>query len=128
MASLRSTPESYFHRQFTRIHKNNVEVFNRPVSELLARLHAAQRDKVVDLQLYFFRFTLNTTTSLIFGEASPALDPAEYHESEQSFDLCSHYSAIRLHLARWCWLWNLRAIRKRIKLSKNMLYAMLTMP
>jgi Cytochrome P450 len=91
-------------RQFVRIHKNDVEVFDGPVSGLLARLYAAQRDEVVDLQPYLFRFTLNTTTSLTFGEASPALDPAEYHESEQTFDLCLHHSAIQLHLARWCWL------------------------
>lgn len=91
-------------RQFVRIQYHDVKVFDRPVDDLLFDLSSS--NGVVDLQPLFSRFTLATTTSLIFGEPSATLDRADNQAFGESFDYCSHISALRLRLADWCWLYS----------------------
>ena len=91
-------------RQFVRIQYQDVKVFDGPVNELLAGLFASIG--VVDLQPFFFRFTLATTTSLIFGEPFAGLDHLDHEIFGENFDYCSLISAMRLRLADWCWLYN----------------------
>jgi cytochrome P450 len=90
-------------RQFARIQYHDVKVFDGPVNDLLSDLSSSSG--VVDLQPLFSRFTLATTTTLIFGEPSAALDRADNQAFEENFDYCSHTSALRLRLADWCWLY-----------------------
>lgn len=60
----------------------------------------------VDLQPAFFRFTLATTTALIFGEAIEDLDDNDQDTFSKSFDYASYICAIRLRLADFCWAYS----------------------
>ena len=60
----------------------------------------------MDLQPEFFRFTLATTTSLIFGEPFAGLDPKVHESFAEDFDYCSLISAMRLRLANFCFLYS----------------------
>ncbi|KAJ8064874.1 hypothetical protein OCU04_007181 [Sclerotinia nivalis] len=97
-------------RQFARIQYQDVKVFDRPLDDMLASVSSYKG--TVDLQPFFFRFTLATTTSLIFGEVSSGLPNREHELFEKNFDYCSLISAIRLRLADLCWLYTPRKFRK----------------
>ncbi|KAJ5916145.1 hypothetical protein N7504_000160 [Penicillium tannophilum] len=84
-------------RQFARIQYQNTSVFEGPVDDLLRTLHSSKG--VVDLQPAFFRFTLATTTSLIFGEPSTSLNQRDHDEFASTFDYTSLVSAMRMRLA-----------------------------
>lgn len=90
-------------RQFARIQYQNTSVFEGPVDDLLRTLHSSKG--VVDLQPAFFRFTLATTTSLIFGEPSTSLNQRDHDEFASTFDYTSLVSAMRMRLADWCWIY-----------------------
>jgi cytochrome P450 len=86
-----------------RIQYQNLKVFDEHVNNLVASL--ALSDGVVDLQPAFFRFTLATTTDLIFGEPVAGLDDEHQDTFANSFDYASLISAIRLRLADLHWLY-----------------------
>ncbi|KAL5335182.1 cytochrome P450 [Aspergillus crustosus] len=79
-------------------------------ANLLASLHSS-RD-VVDLQPAFFRFTLATTVSLIFGEAAMGLQQSDHDNFAEAFDYTSLISAMRMRLADLCWLYTPRRYLK----------------
>ncbi|KAJ5982786.1 Cytochrome P450 E-class [Penicillium sp. IBT 35674x] len=60
---------------------------------------------LIDLRPYYFRFTLATTTALLFGESVSALPREETDSFEKAFDYASSISALRLRLADWEWMW-----------------------
>ncbi|KUJ13716.1 cytochrome P450 [Mollisia scopiformis] len=91
-------------RQFVRIQYQDVKVFETPINSLLAAL--SSQTGVIDLQPEFFRFTLATTTSLIFGEPFAGLTPKDHEVFEENFDYCALIGAMRLRLANFCWLYN----------------------
>ncbi|OCK99714.1 cytochrome P450 [Cenococcum geophilum 1.58] len=91
-------------RQFMRIQYQDVKVFEGPINNLLATLSSSTG--VMDLQPEFFRFTLATTTSLIFGEPFAGLDSTDHEVFAESFDYCSLISAMRLRLADLCFLYS----------------------
>ncbi|KAG9228053.1 cytochrome P450 [Amylocarpus encephaloides] len=91
-------------RQFMRIQYQDVKVFEIPVNNLLAALSSSTG--VVDLQHELFRFTLATTTSLIFGEPFAGLDSTDHEIFAENFDYCVLISAIRLRLANLCFLYS----------------------
>jgi cytochrome P450 len=90
-------------RQFVRIHHQDFKVFDEHVEDLISKLRSASG--LVDLQPYLFRFTLATTTALIFGEPVFALPGEETDTFEKAFDYASYISAIRLRLADFEWIW-----------------------
>jgi cytochrome P450 len=90
-------------RQFVRIHHQDLEVFDEHVEDLIFNLRSASG--LVDLQPHLFRFTLATTTALIFGEPVFALPGEQTHTFEKAFDYASYISAIRLRLADLEWVW-----------------------
>ncbi|KAJ5958206.1 uncharacterized protein N7479_005356 [Penicillium vulpinum] len=90
-------------RQFVRIYQQDSKIFDEHVEELIYKLRSA--NGVVDLQPHLFRFTLATTTALIFGESIFALPGAETDTFEKAFDYASYISAIRLRLADLEWIW-----------------------
>ncbi|KAJ5517892.1 Cytochrome P450 E-class CYP52 [Penicillium expansum] len=92
-------------RQFVRIHRQDSKIFDEHVEELISNLRSATASGVVDLQPHLFRFTLATTTALIFGEPVFALPGAETDTFEKAFDYASYISAIRLRLADLEWIW-----------------------
>jgi cytochrome P450 len=91
-------------RQFVRIQYQDVKVFEGPINNLLATLSSSTG--VVDLQPEFFRFTLATTTSLIFGEPFAGLNPSDHETFAENFDYCSLIGTLRLRLANFCFLYN----------------------
>ncbi|PSN66381.1 cytochrome P450 [Corynespora cassiicola Philippines] len=94
-------------RQFARIQYQNLKVFDEHIEELVSGLSAAAgegKDTIVDMQPFFFRFTLSTTTDLIFGEPLGTLGEDVREKFSSNFDYASLISAIRLRLADFHWL------------------------
>ncbi len=104
-------------RQFVRINFKDLTTFDRHVDDLIAGLSSS--DRVVDLQPAFFRFTLATTTALIFGEPASGLKSADYETFAESFDYASMISAIRLRLADLEWVYKPKAFRKACRVVKE---------
>lgn len=100
-----------------RIQYQDVKVFDGPIDDLLAIL--ASSTGVVDLQPEFFRFTLATTTSLIFGEPFAGLDPKDHDVFGRNFDYGSLISAMRLRLADWCFLYSPPKYKKACAMVKG---------
>jgi cytochrome P450 len=88
-------------RQFARIQYQNLKVFHEHVNELVDGLSASSG--IVDLQPAFFRFTLATTTALIFGEPIGSLEDEDQDTFANCFDYASFICAIRLRLADFHW-------------------------
>lgn len=61
---------------------------------------------VVDLQPLFFRFTLATTTTLIFGQPLESFDELEKHNFANSFDYASLISSLRTRLMGLHWIYH----------------------
>ena len=76
-------------RQFVRIQYQDLKVFEGPINDLLDGLMSSSG--IVDLQPFFFRFTLATTTSLIFGEPFAGLDPTDHKIFWRKFRLLLTY-------------------------------------
>jgi len=94
-------------RQFARMGYQNLEVFDDHVQLLMSRLSAhAEKGGTVDLQPEFFRFTLATTTALIFGEPVGSVNDKDDEDTfAKSFDYASLISARRIRLADLYWLY-----------------------
>ncbi|KAL8826825.1 MAG: hypothetical protein Q9191_003562 [Dirinaria sp. TL-2023a] len=90
-------------RQFIRINLRDPNIFEEHVNEMLATLSSAKG--IVDLQPVFFRFTLATTTALIFGKPVSDLGDEDHNNFGKSFDYASLISALRLRLADLCWVY-----------------------
>ena len=90
-------------RQFARIDFKNLNTFDKHVNDLVTGLQPLTG--VVDLQQFFFQFTLATTTAVIFGETVDDLEDEDRNIFANSFDYASRISAIRLRLADLQWLY-----------------------
>ncbi|RDL32646.1 Cytochrome P450 [Venustampulla echinocandica] len=104
-------------RQFVRIQYQDLKVFESPINDLLDGLMSSSG--IVDLQPFFFRFTLATTTSLIFGEPFAGLDSTDHEIFSKNFDYCSLTSAMRLRLADWCWIYSPWKFKKSCQMVKR---------
>ncbi|KAL8677721.1 MAG: hypothetical protein Q9186_005874 [Xanthomendoza sp. 1 TL-2023] len=103
-------------RQFVRINFKDLSTFDQQVDDLIDRLSSAEG--VVDLQPAFFRFTLATTTALIFGDQGSTLKDKDHEDFASSFDYASMISAIRLRLADLEWAYKPKAFRRACKTVK----------
>ena len=90
-------------RQFARVQLNNLEIFEDYVEELVTSFASAKG--TVDIQPAFFKFTLATTTALLFGEPVTSMAEQDQAKFARSFDYASEVTAIRLRLAEFCWLY-----------------------
>lgn len=104
-------------RQFVRMQYQNLKVFDDHVKKLVENLSSS--NGVVDLQPAFFRFTLATTTSLIFGEPVESLENEEQEHFAHNFDYASLICAIRLRLADFYWLYTPSKFTKACKVVKR---------
>lgn len=63
---------------------------------------------MVDLQPLFFRYTLDTTTSMLFGKLVSSLEHSDgtqaASEFAESFRVAQHYLHQRSRLINWYWL------------------------
>jgi cytochrome P450 len=92
-------------RQFVRVQYQNLKVFDEHIQDLISGIQAAGTE-VVDLQPFFFKFTLATTTDLLFGEPVGTLGDDVRDTFSNNFDYASRISAVRLRLADLHWLYN----------------------
>jgi cytochrome P450 len=92
--------------QFSHKQYENLEVFRQAIDDLLEAISDDTGD-VVDLQPLFFRLTLDTTTSFLFGESIRSLK-APQSTGEQTFadafNLAQEYVAKRFRLLDLFWL------------------------
>lgn len=97
-------------RQFARMQYQNLGVFDDHVQLLMDRLSAhAEKGGTVDLQPEFFRFTLATTTALIFGEPVGSVSDGESEDTfAKNFDYASLITARRIRLADLYWVYTPR--------------------
>ena len=79
----------------------NLKGFGEHIDDLILNLLGSTG--VVDLQQLFFRFTLATTTVLIFGQPTKSFENEGQHTFTSSFDYASMISAIRIRLADFYW-------------------------
>ena len=98
------------YRATTRVKTQSVQTtkkcpkaFDQHVSPLSNAL--AESQGIVHLQPFFFRFTLATTPSLIFGDGVSGLKQGDHDAFASALDYASGVSAIRLRLADFSWLW-----------------------
>ena len=80
---------------------HNLVDINQHVDKLVLRL--SQEAGMVDLQPFFFDFTLSTTTALIFGQSIAVLPENEQQSFGRSFDYASAVCAMRMRLAEFYW-------------------------
>jgi cytochrome P450 len=91
--------------QLVHRHYEDLEVFAEAVDDLLDALPPT--GGVVDLQPLFFQFTLDVTTSFLFGESFKSLksaSDADEHAFASAFDMAQLYIAKRFRLPSIYWL------------------------
>ncbi|KAI4260209.1 MAG: hypothetical protein L6R42_004163 [Xanthoria sp. 1 TBL-2021] len=91
-------------RPFVKMHYQNLTGFGEHVEDLILNLKRCTG--VVDLQPYCFRFTLATTTTLIFGQPIKDYETDTQHKFASSFDYASLVSAVRIRLADFYWAYS----------------------
>ncbi|MCJ1377635.1 hypothetical protein MMC17_000730 [Xylographa soralifera] len=90
-------------RQFIRMQYQNLEGFREHVENLVDAIGTSPG--IVDLQPLFFRFTLNTTISMILGQSVEIFKHEIGDEFSKSFDRASLVTATRVRLGDLYWLY-----------------------
>ena len=90
-------------RPFLKSHYQDLKGFGEHVDSLIAGLSSTSG--VVDLQPFLFRFTLATTTALIFGQSADGLEEAR-QKFANDFDYASMISSIRVRLQDFYWTYS----------------------
>ena len=104
-------------RQFARVQYQNSERFSEHVDNLVANLSLHSGD--VDLQPFFFRFTLDTTTALMFGESIESLKVGGDVAFEESFTEASLINSMRVQLSDFYWAYTPSRYTKACSIVKN---------
>ena len=90
-------------RPFLKSHYQDLQGFREHTDNLLAGLSTTSG--IVDLQPFFFRFTLATTTALIFGQSVDGLEEAQQNFAKD-FDYASKISSLRSRLQDFYWAYS----------------------
>jgi len=88
------------------------------VTDLLSGLASAGNGPV-DLQPFFFRFTLATTTDLLFGEPVGTLGDDVQDTFANNFDYAAMICAFRLRLADFHWLYKTKKFKNACGVVKQ---------
>ena len=104
-------------RQFTRMQYQNLERFREHIDNLVASISSCCG--VVDLQPFFFRFTLDTTTALMFGESIESLKVGGDDAFADSFTEASLISSMRVRLSDFYWAYTPARYTKACGVVKN---------
>jgi len=107
--------------QFIHSQYDNMAVFEEAVKDLFDIL---PREGVVDLQPFFAKLTLDTTTAYLFGESVRSLLDAEEDSKDdigeqsfaQAFNIAQSYIQDRFRLGNLYWLINGKKFRKSCRL------------
>ncbi|KAL9059030.1 MAG: hypothetical protein Q9162_001418 [Coniocarpon cinnabarinum] len=95
--SLAKMHRDLLRKQFTRIRYHNLDHFATHVELLVARLSEAG-SSATDLEPWFAKFTLDTTTALVFGESVESLRNDVDDGFGQSFDYAAWITNMRMKL------------------------------
>lgn len=107
-------------RQFVRVQKQTLQVFTPHIDELVSTLNeTAAKTEVVDLKPFFFEFTLNTTTELLFGEPHNSLPKEERDALRDNFDYAALGVGIRVRLADLAPLYNPAKFKKACRVVRE---------
>ena len=87
-------------RPFLKSHYQDLKGFGEHIGSLIAGLSSCRG--VVDLQPFLFRFTLATTTALIFGQSVDGLEDAQ-QDFAKDFDYASMISSLRVRVQDFYW-------------------------
>ena len=100
----------FFHGQY-----EDLAIFEQHANSLLAYIGAG--GPIVDLQPLFFRFTMDTTTHFLFGQAVDGLETASDGKEAfaGAFNNAQDYLARRIRLGNLYWLSGARALKKSSK-------------
>ncbi|ETI27782.1 hypothetical protein G647_00231 [Cladophialophora carrionii CBS 160.54] len=104
-------------RQSARVQARDLETFTDQVENLISTFQHSKG--VVDLQPAFFRFTLATTTTLLFGDSIETLSEAEHTEFAEPFDCATWVTAVRLPLAHLSFLYNTPSYQKSCRVVRR---------
>lgn len=99
------------------MHYQDLTKFSEPLDDLIENLRRSTG--VVDLQPFFHRFTLATTTDLIFGQPIKDYETDTQHAFGESFDYASLISATRIRLADFYWAYTPAQYRRSCKVVKE---------
>ena len=93
-------------RQFVRMQYQNLQGFREHVENLVDVLGASRGDdNLIDLQPFFFRFTLDTTTAMIFGQSVGSLKHEGRDSFLDTFNEASLITASRVRFGDLYWLY-----------------------
>ncbi|MCJ1437308.1 hypothetical protein MMC27_006694 [Xylographa pallens] len=104
-------------RQFVRMQYQNLEGFREHVENLVDAVGAFPG--IVDLQPLFFRFTLNTTISMILGQSVEIFKHEIGDEFSKSFNRASLVTATRVRLGDLYWLYSPKGFSTACKTVKT---------
>ena len=104
-------------RQFVRMQYQNLGAFREHVDNMISVLEKSEG--VVDLQPIFFRYTLDTTTALIFGQSVHSLVKEEQDSFSESFSEAANITAYRGRLGDLYWAYTPRRFSKACKAIKS---------
>lgn len=94
-------------RQFVRVHRETPGAFKPHVKSLLESIAAAATSNgSFYLKPLMFAYTLDTTTSLLFGEPQSNMPKAQRDAISENFDVATFGCGIRLRLADVAFLYN----------------------
>ena len=95
-------------RPFLKSHYQDLHGFGEHTENLLAELSFRElrsSNGVVDLQPLFFRFTLATTTALIFGQSAVGHEDGQ-QDFARDFDYASKITSLRARLQDFYWAYS----------------------
>lgn len=107
-------------RQFVRVQKQTLQASTPHVDELVSSLkRAAVAGRIVDLKPFFFEFTLDTTTNLLFGEDHKILPKEERDALRDNFDYAALGVGIRVRLADLAPLYSPAKFKRACKVVRD---------
>lgn len=104
-------------RPFLKTHYQDLKDFLRLIDRsILSQLPISG---TVDLQPFFFQFTLATTTELLFGQLMNDLEIEEQKTFVNSFDHASFVTSLRSRLVDFYWLYQSRSYNRACRNVKK---------
>lgn len=103
-------------RQFVRMQYQDLSAFQEHVNNLVNALHSA--GDIVDMQPLFFRYTLDLTTALIFGQSVNSLQKEGVDSFSNDFSEAADITAYRGCLGDLYWAYTPPRFNKACKAIK----------
>jgi cytochrome P450 len=104
-------------RQFVRMQYQNLGAFREHVDNMISILDKSEG--VVDLQPIFFRYTLDITTALIFGQSVHSLVKEGQDSFSESFSEAANITAYRGRLGDLYWMYTPPRFSRACKAIKS---------